>query len=137
MEAEERHARLEPPTGLGGLLRNIGPGVVLSGSVVGSGELLVTTRMGAEVGFIFLWGIIVACLAKFFIQLELGRQCILHNDTTIQALNRVIGKRLLNVSWVAWSCVLGCFSVMIALIGILGSVAGLMVTVVPKIPYSV
>ena len=40
----------EAPTGIGGLLRNIGPGVVVSGSVVGSGELLVTTRMGADVG---------------------------------------------------------------------------------------
>ena len=58
----------EAPHGFVGLLRNIGPGVVVSGSVVGSGELLVTTRMGAEVGFIFLWGVIVACLVKFFIQ---------------------------------------------------------------------
>ena len=33
----------EAPHGFVGLLRNIGPGVVVSGSVVGSGELLVTS----------------------------------------------------------------------------------------------
>ena len=74
------------PTGIGGLLRNIGPGVVVSGSVVGSGELLVTTRMGADVGFVFLWGVIVASVVKYFIQLELGRQCLLYDDTTIAAV---------------------------------------------------
>ncbi len=63
MEAEKREIR-EAPKGPGGLLRNIGPGVIVSGSVVGSGELLVTTRMGAEVGFVFLWGVILACLVK-------------------------------------------------------------------------
>ncbi len=118
-------------------MRNIGPGVVLSGSVVGSGELLVTTRMGAEVGFVFLWGVIVACLVKFFIQIELGRQCILHNSTTIQVLDRVFGLRLRNTSWMVWLCVVGYFSVMIAVIGILGSVAGLMVTVFPGLSYQV
>ncbi|MDA0338045.1 MAG: hypothetical protein O2782_22980, partial [bacterium] len=99
------------PTGIGGLLRNIGPGVVVSGSVVGSGELLVTTRMGADVGFIFLWGVIVASVVKYFIQLELGRQCLLHDDTTITALDRVPGPRLCNTSWAAWVCSLGYFSV--------------------------
>ena len=119
----------EAPRGLPGLLRNIGPGVVVSGSVVGSGELLVTTRMGAEVGFVFLWGIIVACLVKFFIQVELGRQCVLHNQTTIQALDRIAGFRFRNTSWVAWLCSAGYLGVMLALVGILGAVAGLMNTV--------
>jgi manganese transport protein len=119
------------PTGAAGLLRNIGPGVVVSGSVVGSGELLVTTRMGADVGFVFLWGVIVASVVKFFIQLELGRQCLLHDDTTITALDRVPGPRLRNTSWIAWLSVVGYFSVFVALIGILGSVGGLLASVMP------
>ena len=98
---------------------------------MGSGELLVTTRMGAEVGIVFLWGVILASVVKFFIQVELGRQCILHNDTTIETLDRVPGPRFRNLSWITWLCVLGYFSVMIALIGILGSVAGLMESEMP------
>ena len=121
----------EAPAGFGGLLRNSGPGVIVSGSVVGSGELLVTTRMGAEVGFVFLWGVILACLVKYAIQLELGRQCILGNSTTIEILDRVPGQRFKGVSWIAWLCVAGYFSVTVAVIGILGSVAGLMVTLFP------
>ena len=121
----------EAPTHFGGLLRNIGPGVVVSGSVVGSGELLVTTRMGAEVGFVFLWGVILACLVKFVIQLELGRQCLLRKSSTVQILDQVPGTRWRGTSWIAWLCVVGYFSVTVAVIGILGSVAGLMVTVFP------
>ncbi len=126
-----------PPTGALGLLRNIGPGVVVSGSVVGSGELLVTTRMGADVGFVFLWGVIIASLVKFFIQLELGRQCILHDDTTIDTLDRMPGPRWGGTSWLAWICVVGYFSVFLALIGILGSVAGLVHSVAPFLGYRV
>ena len=133
MEAEKREIR-EAPKGPGGLLRNIGPGVIVSGSVVGSGELLVTTRMGAEVGFVFLWGVILACLVKYAIQLELGRQCILRGNTTIEILDRVPGQRFKGVSWIAWLCVAGYFSVTVAVIGILGSVAGLMMTIFPVVP---
>ena len=132
--ADDHKAIREAPTGFGGLLRNIGPGVIVSGSVVGSGELLVTTRMGAEVGFVFLWGVILACLIKYAIQLELGRQCILRNSTTIEILDRVPGQRIKGVSWIAWLCVAGYFSVTVAVIGILGSVAGLMVTIFPFLP---
>ena len=122
----------EAPTHFGGFLRNIGPGVVVSGSVVGSGELLVTTRMGAEVGFVFLWGVILACLVKFVIQLELGRQCLLRKSSTVQILDQVPGDTLARyTSWIAWLCVVGYFSVTVAVIGILGSVAGLMVAVFP------
>ena len=129
--AVEQRAIREAPTGARGLLRNIGPGVIVSGSVVGSGELLVTTRMGAEVGFVFLWGVILACLVKYAIQLELGRQCILRNSSTIDILDQVPGQRFRGVSWIAWLCVAGYFSVTVAVIGILGSVAGLMVTILP------
>ena len=123
------------PTGILGKLRNIGPGVVVSGSVVGSGELLVTTRMGAEVGFIFLWGVIFASVIKYFIQLELGRQCLLNGETTVASLNRIPGFRIRGVSWLAWLCVIGYASVFISLIGILGSVGGLLSSVFSSVPY--
>lgn len=125
------------PTGWKGRLSNIGPGIIVSGSVVGSGELLVTTRMGAEVGFVFLWGVIFASIVKYFIQLELGRQCLLHDDTTITALNRVPGIRFGGVSWAAWICVIGYASVFLSVIGILGAVGGLMSSVIPAVPYKV
>ena len=41
----------EPPTSFLGKLRYIGPGFILSASIVGSGELIATTILGAQAGF--------------------------------------------------------------------------------------
>src|SRR5262245_38247028 len=134
MATLESRAVREPPRTLAGLLRNVGPGVVVAGSVVGAGGLLVTPRVGAQVGFAFLWGVVFACLAKFFIQLELGRQCILHNRTTIQILDRIPGPRFRNTSWLVWLCIAGYLSVTLTLIGILGSVSGVLAVIFPAVP---
>ena len=45
----------DAPTTVKGILRNVGPGMILAGSIVGSGELIATTRTGAEAHFDFLW----------------------------------------------------------------------------------
>lgn len=89
------------PTSLGGLLRQIGPGLILSSMIVGSGELIVTPKLGAEAGFSLLWFIIVGCLLKVFVQIELGRYTIMRGQTTLQALDTLPGPRLA-VSWVLW-----------------------------------
>ena len=73
----------------------------------------------------FSGAVILACLVKFVIQLELGRQCLLRKSSTVQILDQVPGARWRGTSWIAWLCVVGYFSVTVAVIGILGSVAGL------------
>ena len=78
--------------------------------------MLVTTRMGAEVGFCLSLGVILACLVKFAIQLELGRQCLLRKSGTVKILDQVPGVRWRNTSWIAWLCVVGYFSVTVAVI---------------------
>lgn len=89
------------PTSLGGLLRQIGPGLIITSIIVGSGELIVTPKLGAEVGFTLLWFIILGCLLKVFVQIELGRYAITRGRTTLEALNTLPGPRLA-VSWVLW-----------------------------------
>ncbi len=127
----------EPPAGLWGIIRHIGPGIVLSGSVIGSGELLVTTRMGAQFGFVFMWGVILCCLIKYFVQIEFGRHCMATNSTSIQAINRfpifkVRNTTILNVFFFA-------IMVMITpgLSGIFGANAGLLYSVFPAVPAKV
>ncbi len=66
----------EPPTSLWQTLLMIGPGIVLAGTIVGSGELLVTTGLGATSGYTFLWLILLSCVIKVFVQIELGRYAI-------------------------------------------------------------
>ncbi|MBL9205830.1 MAG: Nramp family divalent metal transporter, partial [Opitutaceae bacterium] len=89
------------PTSLGGLLRQLGPGLIISAIIVGSGELIVTPKLGAEIGFRLLWFIILGCLLKVFLQIELGRYAITRGRTTLEALNTLPGPRLA-VSWVLW-----------------------------------
>jgi len=124
----------EPPKGFLNALRYIGPGIVLSGAVIGSGELLVTTRMGAQFGYIFLWGVVLCCIIKYFVQIELGRFCISNNLTSVQAFNRfpigkVRGTTILNIFFFA---ILAMITPGLA--GILGSCAGLVHSLIPAIP---
>ena len=97
----------EAPTTLRGILSNIGPGMILAGSIVGSGELIATTRTGAEAHFDFLWLIINGCIVKVFAQIELGRHAITNGKTSLGALNEIpgprfripIGRRVFNANW--------------------------------------
>lgn len=91
----------EAPTDLRGTIRELGPGLIISATIVGSGELIVTTRLGSEVGFTLLWFIIFGCLIKVFLQLELGRYAITHGKTSIEMMDSLPGPRWV-VSWLVW-----------------------------------
>lgn len=91
----------EPPASLWAALKKIGPGIILAGSIVGSGELLLTTSLGAEWGFTFLWLILFSCVIKVFVQIELGRYAISSGKPTLGALNDLPGPRL-GAHWLVW-----------------------------------
>ncbi len=91
----------DPPTTLFRALRQIGPGLILAGSIVGTGELIATTSLGAEQGYILLWLILLSCVIKVFVQVELGRYAITHGKTTLAALDTLPGPRL-GTSWIGW-----------------------------------
>ncbi|MEM8713040.1 MAG: Nramp family divalent metal transporter, partial [Planctomycetota bacterium] len=86
-----QQAPIQPPTSLSGKLREIGPGIIISGAIVGSGELIVTTKLGAEAGFILLWLILFSCVIKVFLQIELGRYVVSSGHTVLEAFDRVPG----------------------------------------------
>ena len=65
-----------PPLSLASALARVGPGMVLAASIVGSGELIATTTLGARAGFTLLWIILVSCAIKPVVQGELGRYTI-------------------------------------------------------------
>ncbi|HEX2520127.1 MAG TPA: Nramp family divalent metal transporter [Castellaniella sp.] len=87
---------------LGDIVGKIGPGIVLSASIVGSGELIATTTLGAEVGYTVMWLIIFSCLIKALIQSFLGRYTIAKGETGLAAFNRIPGK-IGRVNWVVWA----------------------------------
>ncbi len=84
----------EPPQRFGGILRRLGPGLIVAGSIVGSGELIATTATGAQAGFWLLWLIIIGCVIKVFVQVELGRYSIVSGHTTLTGMNDVPGPKI-------------------------------------------
>jgi manganese transport protein len=91
----------DPPTTLWAALRKIGPGIILAGTIVGSGELLLTTSFGAKYGFVFLWLILFSCVIKVFVQTELGRYTISSGKPTLGAINELAGPRW-GAHWMLW-----------------------------------
>ena len=91
----------EPPHSFFRAIRMVGPGLILAASIVGTGELINTTGLGAKAGFSLLWLILLSCVIKVFVQVELGRYAITHGKTTLAAFDTLPGPRL-GTSWVCW-----------------------------------
>lgn len=123
-----------PPTTLLGTLKRLGPSLILTANVVGSGELIITTSLGARAGFVCLWVILVACLLKVTVQLEFGKHAINTAETSLESFNKLPGPRLRGVGWAVWAW----FSVRVAQFiqygGIVGGVALAMNLAVPSLP---
>ncbi len=99
----------------------LGPGLIIAGSIVGSGELIATTKTGAEAGFWLLWLIILGCLVKVFVQVELGRDAVVRGKTTMEALGEVPGPRIAgHGNWLLWYF----FIMFLASLGQLGGIIG-------------
>ncbi|MCC7007773.1 MAG: Nramp family divalent metal transporter [Acidobacteria bacterium] len=122
----------EPPTSVGASLRRIGPGMVLAASIVGSGELVATTTLGAQVGFAALWMILLSCAIKPVVQAELGRFTIASGQTGLEGFNRMPGPRLA-VTWVVWAWAIMVTLTLLQIGGMFGGVAQVLHTLVPAL----
>ncbi|TCP54964.1 Mn2+/Fe2+ NRAMP family transporter [Tamaricihabitans halophyticus] len=91
----------EAPTTFVGRLRYLGPGIVLTAAVVGSGELIVTTSLGAQAGFALLWMVIVGATVKVWVQMELARWAILNGKTALAGYSTV-PPRIGRMGWINW-----------------------------------
>lgn len=121
------------PQSFGGIARFLGPGLILASSIVGSGELIATTVLGAENGYILLWLIVLSCLVKTVVQNELGRYAIATGRTTLEAFNDVPGPRL-KVSWLAWMwCVMVSFT-LFQVGAMLGGISEILNRAFPTVP---
>jgi Mn2+/Fe2+ NRAMP family transporter len=109
-----------PPETVGGILMRLGPGLIIAASIVGSGELIATTKVGAEAGVWLLWLIIIGCMIKVFAQVEFGRFAISEGRGTMEAMNLVPGPRL-RVNWLVWYWVI----MFAASLGQLGGIVGM------------
>ncbi len=114
---------MSPPASFAERLRFMGPGLILTASVVGSGELIATTLLGAKAGFVALWVILVSCLVKVVVQIEFGKCAIYSGQTTMEILNRLPGPRIGRANWAIWLWLLFMLPKMLQVGAIIGAVA--------------
>jgi manganese transport protein len=111
----------DAPRSIGAILRQIGPGLILTASIVGSGEVIATPKLAAEAGFSLLWLIVLGCVIKVFVQVELGRFAVAKGMTTLEALDSMPGPRV-RVSWLVWLWVFMYVGTIFQVAGIVGAV---------------
>lgn len=109
----------EPPRSLRGRFRYLGPGLILSAAVVGSGELITTTALGAQAGFVLLWLVIISTGVKVWVQMELAQWAILSGKTALEGYSQV-GPRTRRGGWINFLWILMDFAKILQRGGIIG-----------------
>lgn len=122
----------EPPAGALASIRYLGPGIILSAAIVGSGELIATTALGAKAGYAVLWVILLGCMIKVGVQLEFGRHCITHGQTSFAAWNQGRGR----IRGLHWTILVGFLYIAVNILGqggVLGGAAQVLNHVIPSV----
>lgn len=123
---------LAPPETFLGRLKHLGPSLILSASIVGSGELIATTTLGAKAGYLTFWVILLSCVIKVMIQLEFGKITILTGKTTMEIMGELPGPKFRSTSWSVW---LMAFIFILKFLQVGGIVGGVAITLNMLFPF--
>ncbi len=113
-----------PPASWRATLKYLGPSVIISATIVGSGEIILTASLGAAVGYVMLWWVLFSCWSKSILQAELARYIVLSGDTYLRALNRMPGKLPGPRGPFSWPIALGLIGFATGLTGLGGLIGG-------------
>jgi len=70
-------------------LKFIGPSAIVTGSVVGSGSIVMTPLLGAAAGFNLLWWLLLSIWTKPIIQAEISRYVVVTKKTFSEAFAEI------------------------------------------------
>jgi len=118
------NAVAEPPTTFRQTLKYLGPSVIISATIVGSGEIILTASLGAAVGYSMLWWVLLSCWSKSILQAELARYVVLSGDTYLRALNRAPGRLPGPRKPFSWPLALGIIAFIPGFTGLGGVIGG-------------
>lgn len=124
----------EPPLTLRKQLGFLGPGFVLSASIVGSGELIATTILGSKAGFVLFWIIIASCLVKVAIQVEFGKKAIITGETPMKSFSKLPGPVLGKGKWTVWVVFIFTLLKVLQIGGMIGGSALVLNLLFPAMP---
>ena len=92
-------------------LKFIGPSIIVTGSVVGSGSIALSPLLGAATGFALLWWLLLSLWSKPPIQAEISRYVIATNKTFLEAFSDMPGPKTnlrgKQASWLVWFMFVG------------------------------
>ncbi|MYG31629.1 MAG: divalent metal cation transporter, partial [Holophagales bacterium] len=126
-----------PPTNWRTRLRYLGPSVVISGAIVGSGEMILTSALGAAAGFVLLWWVLLSCWIKSLIQAELARYTLVSGDTYVRAMNRLPFRIRIGRGHVSFAVAITLVALVPGLLGMGGIIGGAgqaLTLLVPELP---
>ncbi len=76
----------------------LGPGLIWCSEMIGSGEVILTTRVGAILGTGVAWAIVIGIFLKFWIGLGGARYTVSTGEAMIDMFDRIPGPK----HWVVW-----------------------------------
>ena len=127
----------KPPQNLWQRLQYIGPSIIVTGSVVGSGSIALTPLLGAAAGFALLWWLLISLWSKPVIQAEISRYVIVKKKTFLEAFSDMPGFKTTiqgkTTSWLVWFMFIGVIPSVAGMGGLAGAVAEAGNIMVPQI----
>jgi Mn2+/Fe2+ NRAMP family transporter len=111
------------PKGLAVLLM-VGPGLIWSSEMIGSGEVILTTRAGSILGIGVMWAIILGIFLKYMIGLAGARYTICTGEGMIDMFARIPGPK----NWVVWTVLVVQFISATISIGSIATAAGVFIS---------
>lgn len=120
-----------PPKGLA-MLAMVGPSIVWAAEFIGSGEVILSTRVGAILGSTVLWAIVVGIFLKYWIGMSGARYTVCTGEGMIDMFARMPGPK----NWAVWLVLVAQFASGTIAIGSLASAGGVFVnSLIPITPY--
>ncbi|MBN1560407.1 Nramp family divalent metal transporter [candidate division KSB1 bacterium] len=119
---ENKHHIKSPPAGLA-VLALVGPSFIWAAEFIGSGEVILSTRVGALLGPTVLWAIVVGVLLKFWIGMSGARYTVCTGEGMIDMISRIPGPK----NWGVWITLVAQFAAATISIGSLATAAGIFV----------
>ncbi|MBT4484026.1 MAG: Nramp family divalent metal transporter [Candidatus Latescibacteria bacterium] len=114
------------------VLAVIGPAFVWCAEYIGSGEVILATRMGAILGYTALWAPVFGIILKTFIGMGGAHYTVCTGEGMIDMFGRMPGKG----NWVVWIVLVGQFCAGAISIGGVASAAGIFAhSIIPLKPF--
>ncbi len=111
-----------PPKGWA-IFAVVGPSLVWAAEFIGSGEVILATRVGAILGPTVLWAIVVGVVLKFWIGMGGARYTVCTGEGMIDMIARMPGPK----NWGVWITLVAQFAAAIISIGSIATAAGIFI----------